>query len=86
MRIRLSAEQATEQAVTTTAEAKPLAELLSSKKFYSLEKAAPAPRFGVQPQWKVSEDFVPPKDGKLMVKEKSVCVCVCTCHIYHSLD
>ncbi|OBZ84903.1 NADH-ubiquinone oxidoreductase 21 subunit [Choanephora cucurbitarum] len=69
----LSAEQATEQAVTTTAKAKPLAELLSSKKFYSLEKAAPAPRFGVQPQWKVSEDFVPPKDGSYFPMKVITC-------------
>lgn len=60
----LNAEAATEKAVAAATEAKPLAEVLNTHKLYSPTKLAPAPRFGRKADWKVSEDFVPPNDGK----------------------
>lgn len=62
--ISLSAEAASEQIVAETAETKPLVDILSSQKLYTKEKLAPAPRFGRQVNWKTSEDFIPPNDGK----------------------
>ncbi|KAI8091172.1 uncharacterized protein B0P05DRAFT_583695 [Gilbertella persicaria] len=69
----LPAEAAVDQAVTTTAEAKPLVEVLKSQKLYSIENPAPAPRFGVQPKWKVSEDFIPPNDGSYFPMKVVTC-------------
>jgi hypothetical protein len=40
---------------------------LNTQKLYTKEKLAPAPRFGRQPTWKTSEDFIPPNDGKFDV-------------------
>ncbi|KAI7901587.1 uncharacterized protein BX663DRAFT_513376 [Cokeromyces recurvatus] len=59
----LSAETAVKQTTTTTVETKPLNEILNSQILYTTEKLAPAPRFGQQVKWKVSEDFIPPNDG-----------------------
>ncbi|KAI9348849.1 hypothetical protein BD770DRAFT_395110 [Pilaira anomala] len=59
----LPAEATVDKAVTTATQAKPLVEVLSSQKLYSTSKLPPAPRFGPQVKWKVSEDFIPPNDG-----------------------
>ncbi len=64
---RLSAETAVKQTTTTTVETKPLNEILNSQILYTTEKLAPAPRFGQQVKWKVSEDFIPPNDGKVKI-------------------
>lgn len=63
--ISLPAEANVDKAVTTATQAKPLVEVLSSQKLYSTSKLPPAPRFGPQVKWKVSEDFIPPNDGKI---------------------
>lgn len=60
----LTAEAAADKAVAATTEAKPLVQVLNSNKLYTASKLAPAPRFGRKANWKVSEDFIPPNDGK----------------------
>lgn len=63
--LSLPAEGAAAEQAVAKVEAKPLAEVLNTQKLYSKDKIPPAPRFGVQYNWKVSEDFIPPNDGKL---------------------
>lgn len=54
--------------VATTTETKPLVEVLNSRQLYSVNKLPPTSNFGLKPKWKISEDFVPPNDGKEKIR------------------
>lgn len=57
--------------VVTTIEAKPLVDVLNSRQLYSVNKLPPISNFGLRPKWKISEDFVPPNDGKKLFRLNS---------------
>lgn len=77
----LAAEASADKAVAAAAEVKPLVQVLNTNKLYTTSKLAPAPRFGRKAEWKVSEDFIPPNDGKsfssLTEKDHSCLIFVC---------
>jgi hypothetical protein len=60
----IPAEGAAADQVVAATQTKPLVEVLNSRQFYSKENLPPLPKWGRQTEWKVSEDFIPPNDGK----------------------